>query len=394
MPDPYDLQPDDPKPDDLKPDVPGHINPGRTTPDSKPTDPDDLASDLLGADHLGHAWSESELARVLATDPALFDTASHDSLADTRLGTLDANPTTPPALPQRCGNRVFEPSPRAKWPAQRMVLGFESFGHRIERWLGDGTWSRVYSATCLETGEARVLKHIETEGPEYEHLHDIVAIEFKHMRRIRSRVLRTPLSLETIGRKGDPIRVSVLLLPEVPGLPLGVDRQPFGLAIRVLNALLTATEELVKAGLVHGAFKPQNIYETPSGRLVIGGTGQVTPIGDSIGKRRFTPGFSAPEYARQREATDRTDLFSVAATFYTLVTGRVDPRAARVRFKGDRPVPESLIGPEIDEPGVLPDGWKPMARVLSEALDHDPDGRPDLGTVRRAFHRSIANSRP
>lgn len=35
-----------------------------------------------------------------------------------------------------------------------------------------------------------------------------------------------------------------------------------------------------------------------------------------------------------------------------------------------------------------------MARVLSEALDHDPDGRPDLGTVRRAFHRSIANSRP
>jgi hypothetical protein len=360
-------------------------------------EPDDLARDLIG-DHAQPEeerplWSESELARMLLADPALFDTASHDPLADTRAGTLDPHPTTPPALPQRCGDRVFEPKPREKWPAQRMVLGFESFGHRVERWLGDGTWSRVYSATCLETGEARVLKHIQTENGEFDHLHDIVAAEFKHMRRVKSRVLRTPIALETIGRRGDPIRVSVLLLPEIPGLPLGVDRQPFGLAVRVLDTLLQATEELVKAGLAHGAFKPQNIYETPSGRLIVGGTGQVTPIGDSVGKRRFTPGFSAPEYARQREATDRTDLFSVAATFYTLATGLVAPRAARVRFKGDRPVPESLIGSEIDEPGVLPDAWKPMARVLSEALDHDPMGRPDIETVRRTFRRTIASSR-
>lgn len=357
---------------------------------SKPLDAEGVAE----VGRPGPLWSESELADMLAADPALFDTASHDSLADTRLGTLEAPPTTPPTLPQRCGDRVFEPTPRAKWPAQRMVLGFESFGHRIERWLGDGTWSRVYSATCLETGEARVLKHIETEGPEYEHLHDIVAAEFKHMRRVRSRVLRTPLALETIGRRGDPVRVSVLLLPEIPGLPLELERQPFALAQRVLGALLMATEELVAAGLVHGAFKPQNIYETPSGHLVIGGTGQVTPIGDSVGKRRFTPGFSAPEYARQREATDRTDIFSVAATFYTLATGLIAPRAARVRFKGDRPVPESLIGPEIDESGVLPDGWEPMARVLSEALDHDPAGRPGVEAVRRAYRRSIANSHP
>jgi serine/threonine-protein kinase len=97
---------------------------------------------------------------------------------------------------------------------------------------------------------------------------------------------------------------------------------------QILDVLIAAHQK----GIIHRDLKPENLFITPDGQVKVldfgiarlrelpVGSGGTTATGFFMG----TPAFMAPEHARGKwsEVDAQSDLFSVGATLYTLLTGQ------------------------------------------------------------------------
>ena len=123
--------------------------------------------------------------------------------------------------------------------------------------------------------------------------------------------------------------------------------------------------------VIHSDIKPENIIYTGDARFVIidfGISRRYTPgRANKAAVVAVSPGYSPPEqYHASRPLTPATDVYSLAATVYTMLSFTVPPDAAS-REKGE-PLPSLLPL----NPTVTPHFWK----ILERALDLDPLKRP------------------
>ena len=146
------------------------------------------------------------------------------------------------------------------------------------------------------------------------------------------------------------------------------------------------------AGIVHRDIKPGNLILGPHEQPVIldfglafddsavAGSNQdrLTRTGTTLG----TPAYLAPELLHQDEPTARSDQFSLAATLYHCLTGRVPHQGKRIveilhAIQHDAPPPACKLNP------TLP---LEIEIVLEKAMSKDPAHRyPDL----RAFANDL-----
>jgi class 3 adenylate cyclase/WD40 repeat protein len=131
----------------------------------------------------------------------------------------------------------------------------------------------------------------------------------------------------------------VLVLDWVDGVDLArllVDGGRPGLPVSsVLHWIAQAAEALTvlhQHGVVHGDVKPANLILDRTGRIVL------VDLGSSSAPRTAatgggTSGFRAPEVAAGAPAVRASDVFSLAATAFTLLTGTV-PTGARPAWAG------------------------------------------------------------
>jgi len=105
-------------------------------------------------------------------------------------------------------------------------------------------------------------------------------------------------------------------------------------ALRLMETVFDAVAYLHRQNppVLHRDIKPQNIlvsrdrkvYLVDFGIAKVGGAGQKT----ATGARGVTPGFSPPEqYLATGETDVRSDIYSLGATLYFLLTGKVPPDA-------------------------------------------------------------------
>ena len=129
-------------------------------------------------------------------------------------------------------------------------------------------------------------------------------------------------------------------------------RQAFGMVARVAEALAYAHER----GVVHRDIKPANIMRLPSGEPKIMDFGlakhaqgqELTGSGHFVG----TPLYMAPEQVLGSPIDGRTDLFSLGAVAYTLLTGQKPFAAESVprimaKVAHQHPPPPSSLNPEL-----------------------------------------------
>ncbi len=102
--------------------------------------------------------------------------------------------------------------------------------------------------------------------------------------------------------------------------------------------------------IIHRDIKPQNIIITPQGEpvLVDFGVAKVYQANQktTIGARAVTPGYSPPEQYLQTGTDEHSDIYSLGATLYTLLTGETPPESV-ARYANDTLIPVQKTSPEI-----------------------------------------------
>ena len=328
----------------------------------------------------GEDWPtvSSRARSVLAIDPGNSDAMTYLAAAERAAGG-----STPPAS----GDPSASAPPPAIETASAQPTHFANRRYQVQRFLGEGGKKKVYLAqdTTLDREVAFAL--IKTEGL------DAAS---------RSRIQR---EAQAMGRLGShPHIVTVFDLGEEPGdaefesrpymvteLMGGGDvegviekadghRLPLEQAIKIAEESCRGLEFAHSRGIVHRDLKPGNVWLTSDGTAKIGDFGlavaldrsRLTTEGMMVGTVSYMP----PEQAMGGEVTPRSDLYSLGAMLYEMVTGRPP-------FLGDDSV--AIIGQHINTPPVAPT-WhnsecpRQLEALIMRLLAKDPSERPESAT--------------
>jgi serine/threonine-protein kinase len=263
--------------------------------------------------------------------------------AQTFLGAAQRN-LSPEAAPPS------PPSPRLAVEQVEIPASFASGRYTVKRFLGEGGKKKVYLAHDATLDRDVAFALIKTDG-----LDDTS----------RERIAR---EAQAMGRLGShPHIVTVFDLGEEMGRPYMVTelmgggdvegviekapehKLPLPQALAIAEQVLQGLEFAHGKGIVHRDLKPGNVWLTADGVAKIGDFGlavaidrtRLTQAGMMVGTVSYMP----PEQATGGEVTPRSDLYSLGAMLYEMVTGRPP-------FVGDEAV--AIIGQHLNTPPVAP----------------------------------------
>jgi uncharacterized RDD family membrane protein YckC len=271
---------------------------------------------------------------------------------------------------------------------------FDFGGYRIWRLLGRGGMGAVYEADQRSTGRRVALKVLgNTFGiPE-----------------ARKRFLREGMLAAKVNH---PNSVYVFGTDEVEGTPMivmelvrGVTLKEVlrdgpmepGKAVDAILQVIAGLEAAAQQGVLHRDIKPANCFQTTEGEVKVGDYGlsisclaldetALTKTDIFMG----TPGFASPEQLRGENVDVRSDIYSVGATLYALLT-RHAPFEAENGVQVVAKVLEHSLTPIRKRVPSLPVG---LAQIVEGCLSMRPETRfPDYSSLRNALqpyasHRS------
>ena len=118
-------------------------------------------------------------------------------------------------------------------------------------------------------------------------------------------------------------------------------------AIKIVLAVAEAMKHAHERGLIHRDIKPENVMLTKDGNVKLADLGLARPTADDnwamseAGMAIGTPYYISPEQVRGQVDVDiRGDIYSLGATFYHMVTGRVP-------YTGD--TPQEVMRKHVDK---------------------------------------------
>ena len=147
-------------------------------------------------------------------------------------------------------------------------------------------------------------------------------------------------------------------------------------ATRIIRAAAEGLGHAHRRGIIHRDIKPANIMMTSDGHAKVSDFGLARDVlqgrdivgpGHSLG----TPRYMAPEQALGEEPTAASDLYSLAATYFTLLTGHVPFEASSDREMMKKHVTEQVPDPRRFVPTL------PVAvfRFFEKAMAKVPEDR-------------------
>jgi serine/threonine-protein kinase len=165
----------------------------------------------------------------------------------------------------------------------------------------------------------------------------------------------------------------VTLDKKIAGTP-----QPAAEAARLALTLAQAMDYAHRQGIIHRDLKPANILLTTDGTPKIGDFGLAKRLAEDSGQTRTgtilgTPSYMAPEQAAGRagEVGPLSDVYSLGAVLYDLLTGRAPFRAASVLDTLEQVRTRDPVAPAQLEPGVPRD----LETICLKCLQKEPARR-------------------
>ena len=266
--------------------------------------------------------------------------------------------------------------------------------YRIIRQLGRGGMGAVYEAMDERLSRTVALKETLVETLELKRA-------FEREARLLAN-LRHPVLPKVIDHFTEDDG-QFLVMEFIPGSDLGelLSRRarPFSPAevLRWADDLLDALDHLHTHDppVIHRDIKPSNLKLTAQGKIVLldfglakGFAGQMTRTTSGMSVVGYTLNYAALEQIQGERTSPRSDLYSLAATLYQLLTGRIPEdalkRAADIFDDKEDPLPAvNVVNPEV------PEGF---AAVLMQALSLKPSLRPASAAEMRAVINDQASA--
>ena len=274
----------------------------------------------------------------------------------------------------------------------------ELIGHyRILRKLGRGGMGIVYEAEDTKLGRRVALKFL----PEDKHLDPQMLERFLREARAASALNHPGIcTMHAIEEDHGKTFLAMELL-EGQSLDALLINAPltFARTLEIGMQLSDALDAAHKKGIVHRDIKPANIFVTDRGQAKILDFGlaklirsesaadgeeatvdpdetHLTSPGLAVG----TIAYMSPEQARGKELDARTDLFSLGAVLYQMVTGRNPFPGSTSAIIFDNILHTAPISPVALNPS-LPSEFE---RILNKALEKDRDVRYQVAAELRA----------
>ncbi|VTT99495.1 serine threonine protein kinase : Putative serine/threonine protein kinase OS=Gemmata sp. Wa1-1 PE=4 SV=1: Pkinase: PilZ [Gemmataceae bacterium] len=244
--------------------------------------------------------------------------------------------------------------------------------------LGTGATGTVYRARDLTTDlpvAVKVLRSTLYENPTQHHR---LAQEFRASTQLEHPNIVRALAMETDGS------TSFLVYEFVPGVSLAERIEKEGPlaedeAIRIVTQIVQALHYAHQRQIVHRDVKPDNILLLADGRAKLTDFGLAKDYNNDQNLTQHvavlgTPNYMAPEqFGEAKSATPLCDVYSLGATLYTMVTGKVPFEAnwplaiLTKKLQGEIPSARA-VRPEIGE-------W--VDRAIFAALNPKPALRPE-----------------
>jgi serine/threonine-protein kinase len=166
-------------------------------------------------------------------------------------------------------------------------------------------------------------------------------------------------------------------------------------ALQIADRLLDALAQAHERGVIHRDIKPDNIFLTRDGRVVLLDFGvahlaepygsAVTQSGAPLGTPAFMPPEQASGYIDRIDA--RTDLWAVGATLFTVLSGRFVHQAETVNQELCLAMidPAPSLGKVVRLPAAV-------VKLVDRALAFDPEQRfPDACSMQAAVRSALAS---
>ena len=196
--------------------------------------------------------------------------------------------------------------------------------YKILRRIGKGGMGVVYCAldTILER---EVALKIHTVGAEP----NVEAVErfFREARVIASFKHPNIVTVFDLGREDDKVFIAMELLDgsDVTALMASGKHQTFETRLRIAESVAQGLAHAHHRGVVHRDIKPRNVFVTFAGEVKLLDFGlahiafsTLTEVGQIVG----TPFYMSPEQVVGAKADPRSDIFSLGALIYELLTDK------------------------------------------------------------------------
>lgn len=284
----------------------------------------------------------------------------------------------PAALPERRYLAHAEET-AAYVPAHRTQPGRmpeQVAGYRLIHLLGSGGMGSVYEAEDLSTKRKVALKLIL---PDYLNSKDAVE-RFRQEGRLAS-TIEHPRCVYVLAADEDESGQPYIVMELMPGATLQslVEQRgalPIEEALLRTNDVIEGLNQAHKLGVVHRDVKPSNCFLDQEGRVKIGDFGLSKSMGSDSSLTRSgsfigTPLYASPEQIKGDPVDLRSDIYSVCATLYYLLSGAPpfqakDAAATLAKIVSETPPP--LRASRSDLPPRLDD-------VIRKGMDRDRDRR-------------------
>jgi serine/threonine-protein kinase len=198
------------------------------------------------------------------------------------------------------------------------------------------------------------------------------------------------ITIHDFGETDDELAPAFIVMEFVRGTPLrdllASERQfPVERALRMMRGICAGVGAAHRQGVVHRDLKPENIlvvapdddYEFESVRVVDFGLAKLLADADLSHNVAVigTPFYMSPEQCMGEPLDTRSDVYSLGAMFYEMVSGKrpfgaetVSGVISKHLYEAPPPLPPSLGLP------------RRISAAIMQALAKDPDERPQSAT--------------
>ena len=284
------------------------------------------------------------------TDKAFYDKLSQSVAVNTAIFELAREQTDSMQNPYSGAGSTLETIPQGQ--------PIELEGYRLVRKLGQGGMSEVFLAENLITHTQQVLKLVPTTAIDIDN--DDTLQRFLHEFALISQIDHP--NVARIYQQGFTSTHAYISMEFFPGGDLRclISEYPTPqVAIASLLQIMGGLSAIHALGIIHCDMKPDNVMIRRDGSLALADFGiaehsDVTKLPTRPGEIMGSPSYLAPEQALGLPVDERTDLYSMGAMFYEMLTGRPPYKGSSVQAilyqHVNLPVPILPVGLERFQP--------------------------------------------